>query len=50
MTEFGTYQGAFTIRRKTFDRKRSKIAMLECEGQEGKVCGCDCVNSRYIYV
>jgi hypothetical protein len=31
MTEFGTYQGAFTIRRKTFDRKRSKIVMLEFE-------------------
>jgi hypothetical protein len=31
MTEFGTYQGAFAIRRKTFDLKRSKIAMLEFE-------------------
>jgi hypothetical protein len=31
MTEFVTYQGAFTIRRKTFDWKRSKISMLEFE-------------------
>jgi hypothetical protein len=31
MTEFGTYQGAFTISRKTLDWKLSKISMFEFE-------------------
>jgi hypothetical protein len=31
MTEFWTYQGAFTISRKTLDWKRSKILMFEFE-------------------
>jgi hypothetical protein len=31
MAEFGTYQGAFTISRKTLDWKRSKISMFEFE-------------------
>jgi hypothetical protein len=31
MTEFGTYQGAFTISRMTMDWKRSKISMFQFE-------------------
>jgi hypothetical protein len=31
ITVFGTYQDASTIMRKAFDRKRSRISMLEVE-------------------
>jgi hypothetical protein len=31
MTVFGTYQGASTIMRKTFDWKRSRISLSEVE-------------------
>jgi hypothetical protein len=31
ITVFGTYQGVYTIMRKAFDRKRSRISMLGVE-------------------
>jgi hypothetical protein len=32
ITEFGTYQVAFTVMRRVFDWKRSRISMLNVEG------------------